>query len=202
MRCSLNAVVTAIALIPLCVTAALAQTRSYNIGRIATPEEIRAWDISIGPDGKGLPPGSGTAKEGATLYAQKCAACHGATGVEAPAGPRLVGDRATLTTLNPQRTVGSYWPFATQIWDFINRAMPPNFNNRPVPPNQKLKVDEVYALTAFLLYKNGIIKEGDVIDAASLPKVQMPNRNGFVPPRFEDIPDYRGKRACRSGTCP
>ena len=68
--------------------------------------------------------------------------------------------------------------------------------------NQKLKVDEVYALTAFLLYKNGIIKEGGVIDAASLPKVQMPNRNGFVPPRFEDIPHYRGKRACRSGTCP
>src|SRR4029450_4063226 len=75
-----NAVVTAIALIPLCVTAALAQTRSYNIGRIATPEEIRAWDISIGPDGKELPPGSGTAKEGATLYAQKCAACHGPNG--------------------------------------------------------------------------------------------------------------------------
>ena len=137
-----------------------------------------------------------------SIYAQKCAACHGATGAEAPAGPRLVGDRATLGTLQPQKSVGSYWPFATQIWDFINRAMPPNFFNRPVPPDQKLTPDQVYSLTAFLLYQNGIIKESDVINTSSLPKIQMPNRTGFVPAQLEDILDYRGKRGCRSGTCP
>jgi hypothetical protein len=202
MRSFLKFFLAAIALAPLCGIAAPAQTAGYGIGRVATPQEIQAWDISITPDGKGLPPGSGTANEGAKLYAQKCAACHGRTGSEGPAGPRLVGDRATLTTLRPQRTVGSYWPFATQIWDFINRAMPPNFFNRPVPADQKLTPDQVYALTAFLLYQNGIIKETDVIDSNSLPKIQMPNRNGFVPLRLEDVLDYRGKRACRFGTCP
>lgn len=202
MRSFLKFFLTAIALAPFCAIATLAQTAGYDIGRVATPEEIQAWDISIGPEGKELPPGSGTAKDGAKIYAQKCAACHGRTGAEAPAGPRLVGDRATLTTLQPQKSVGSYWPFATQIWDFINRAMPPNFFNRPVPPDQKLTTDQVYALTAFLLYQNGIIKESDVIDARSLPKIQMPNRNGFVPPQLEDILDYRGRRGCRSGTCP
>ena|SRR2546425_737644 len=202
MRSFLKFLLAAIALALLCGTAALAQTAGYGIGRVATPEEIQTWDISITPDGKGLPAGSGTATDGAKLYAQKCAACHGRTGSEGPAGPRLVGDRATLTTLRPQRTVGSYWPFATQIWDFINRAMPPNFFNRPVPADQKLTPDQVYALTAFLLYQNGIIKESGVIDANSLPKIQMPNRNGFVPPRLEDVLDYRGKRGCRFGTCP
>ena len=181
--------------------AAQAQTSSYGIGRAATPEEVQAWDISVGPDGKELPPGSGSAKDGAVIYAQKCAACHGQN-LEGGAGPRLAGGQGTLTSLQPQKTIGSYWPFATQIWDFISRAMPPNFYNRPVPPDQKLTHDQVYSLTAFLLYRNGMIQENDVIDAASLPKIQMPNRNNFVPARLEDVLDYRGKRACRFGTCP
>ena len=188
-----------------CVAAQAAQaqtnTSSYGIGRAATPEEVEAWDISIGPDGKELPPGSGTARDGATLYAQKCAACHGQN-LEGGAGPRLAGGQGTLTTLRPQKSIGSYWPFATQIWDFINRSMPPNFYNRPVPPDQKLTHDQVYSLTAFLLFRNGIIQEEDVIDSASLPKIRMPNRDNFVPARLEDVLDYRGKRACRFGTCP
>ena len=181
--------------------ATYAQTSSYGIGRAATPEEVAAWDISVGPDGKELPPGNGTAKDGALLYRQKCAACHGQD-LEGGLAPRLAGGQGTLTSLRPQKTIGSYWPFATQIWDFISRSMPPNFYNRPVPPEQRLTHDQVYAITAFLLFRNGIIKENDPIDAASLPKIQMPNRDNFIPPRLEDVLDYRGKRACRSGTCP
>jgi cytochrome c len=182
--------------------AAQAQTSSYGIGSPATPEEIRAWDISVGPDGKELPPGRGTAREGAALYNQKCAACHGQNLEGSPAGPRLAGGQGTLTTLRPQKTIGSYWPFATQIWDFISRAMPPNFYNRPVPPDQKLTADQVYSLTAYLLYRNDIVGQDAVIDATTLPKIEMPNRNNFVPPRLEDALDYRGRRACRFGTCP
>ncbi len=170
--------------------AALAQTPRYNLGKTATPEEIRAWDISVGPDGKELPPGSGSAMEGAKLYAQQCAACHGATGEDAKSSPRLVGGKGTLNTPMPIKTVGSYWPFATSIWDYINRAMP---RNKP----GSLTAEQVYALTAFLLYKNGIIQENDVMDAKTLPKVQMPNRNGFQPP----MPDIV-QRHCRTGTCP
>ncbi len=173
---------------------ALAQTPTYNLGRTPSEEEIRAWDIAIGPAGKELPPGSGTAKEGAKIYARKCAFCHGPTGTEKlPGGSRypLVGGQGTLTTPLPVKSIGSFWPFATTIWDIINRAMPKNQEG-------SLKADEVYALTAFLLYRNGLIQESDVIDAKSLPKIQMPNRSGFIPPRLEDILQLR----CRVGTCP
>ncbi len=190
-----------LAAVACCVTAQ-AQAPSYNIGRTATPEEIEAWDISISPAGEELPPGSGTARDGAGIYTRRCAACHGQNLKGGQGGPRLAGGEGTLTTLRPMKSIGSYWPFATQIWDFISRAMPPNFENRPVPPEQKLTPNEVYALTAYLLFRNDIIQESDVMDAESLPKIQMPNRNGFVPPRLEDLLDYRGKRACRFGTCP
>ncbi len=177
--------------------AALAQTPTYNLGKIASAEEIRAWgDLVIGPAGKELPPGSGTAKEGAKIYAQKCPQCHGPTGAETGPGlfaRPLVGGKGTLNTLRPVLTVGSFWPFATTIWSFINRAMPPYEEG-------SLSADEVYALTAFLLYRNNIIQENDIMDAKSLPKVQMPNRNGFVPPKLEDISDLP-KRGCRGGNC-
>lgn len=182
----------------LTATASLAQTPSYsNIGRAPTKEEIQAWDISVGPDGKGLPPGQGTAKDGAPIFAVKCAVCHGPNGEGAKIGPRIVGgiaDTETLTTLKPVRTVGGYWPYATTVWDFINRAMPRGQSGT-------LTANEVYALTAFILAKSQIIKEDDVLDAKTLPKVQMPNRNGFVPARFEDIPDEK-KRGCKQGVCP
>jgi mono/diheme cytochrome c family protein len=179
-------------------TVAVAQTSSYsNVGRTPAKEEIQAWDISVGPDGKGLPPGSGTAKEGAPIFATKCAVCHGPAAEGGAIGTRLAGDKAlqeTLTTLKPVRTVGSYWPFATTIWDYIGRAMPRNQAGT-------LSANQIYALTAFILYKSNIIQESDVMDAKTLPKVQMPNRNGFIPQRFEDIPDER-KRGCRQGVCP
>jgi cytochrome c len=180
---------------------AQAQERLYgDLGRTPTAEEIKAWDIAVGPEGEELPPGSGTAGAGAMLYAQRCAGCHGQN-LEGVLAPALVGGQGTLGTLDPEKTIGVYWPFATTLWDFINRSMPPNPYNVPVPPDQRLKPDEVYALTAFLLYKNDIIDENDIIDANTLPKIEMPNRNGFVPANLDDVLDYRG-RGCRSGTCP
>jgi S-disulfanyl-L-cysteine oxidoreductase SoxD len=182
----------------LMANVALAQAPSYsNVGRTPTKQEIEAWDISVGPDGKGLPAGQGTAKDGAPIFAAKCAVCHGPNGEGAKIGPRVVGgiaDTETLTTLHPVRTVGGYWPYATSVWDFIRRAMPRDDSGTLTPT-------EVYALTAFILAKSNIIKEDDVLDAKTLPKVQMPNRNGFVPPKFSDIPDEK-KRGCKQGICP
>ena len=187
---------TGILLLASCTV--LAQTPDYkNVGRTPTKEEIQAWDISVGPDGKGLPAGHGTAKEGATIFAAKCAVCHGPNAEGGKIGPRLMGTKAdteSLTTLRPVRTAGGYWPFATTVWDYINRGMPRNQGGT-------LSANEVYSLTAFILSKSGIIQEGDVMDEKTLPKVQMPNRNGFIPAKFSDIPDEK-KRGCRQGVCP
>jgi hypothetical protein len=155
--------------------AAPAQGPTYRLGRTPTKEEIKMWDISIGPDGKELPPGSGTALSGARIYAEKCAVCHGPTATEGKfLHGVLAGGKGSLTTLEPVKTIGSYWPYATTVFDFVNRAMP---FSKP----GSLTSDEVYAVTAFLLYRNEIIKVNDVIDAESLPRVQMPNWNGFFP---------------------
>jgi S-disulfanyl-L-cysteine oxidoreductase SoxD len=172
-----------------CSAAAAQTTRYENVGRTPTQEEIRVRDISVGPQGKELPPGKGTAREGAPIYAAKCAGCHGPTGEEdGPLGPRLIG------TKKFEKGTVIAWPFATTIWDFINRAMP-RYNEGTLKP------DQVYSLTALLLYRSGIIKEDDVLDARSLPEVQMPNRNGYVPSRLEDLADVK-KRGCRLGHCP
>jgi len=143
-----------------------------GLGRAPTPSELRAWDLSVGPEGLELPPGKGTAAQGALVFTQRgCAACHGPTGVEGP-GPVLVGGSAGLATnYFPIR----YWPFAPSIWDYIMRAMP---YDKP----GYLTVDEVYALTAFLLAKNNIIKEDEVVDPRTLPKVQMPHRADYKGP--------------------
>jgi len=175
--------------------AAMAQKPTYsNVGRTPSKEEIAAWNISIGPEGKELPPGSGTAKEGAAIYAKKCVACHGPALEGSQLAPRLLGGKGTISTLQPVRTIGSYWPFATTVWDYINRAMPPSQGG-------SLSANEVYALSAFLLYRNDIIQETAAMDAKTLPKVQMPNRDGFIPPRLEDIHDMQ-RRGCRLGHCP
>jgi S-disulfanyl-L-cysteine oxidoreductase SoxD len=172
MRCNLSLLVMALT----ASVAALAQAPPRNLGRTPSAEEIRAWDIDVSPEGNGLPPGSGTAKEGAAIYARKCAACHGPSGDEGEAPP-VAGGKGKMNSFlhRPVRTAGNYWPFATMVWDYINRAM-------PLKEGGSLKADEVYAVTAFLLYKSDIIGESDVIDAQSLPKIQMPNRNKFRPP--------------------
>ena len=154
-----------------------AQSPTYKVGRSPTEAELRAWDNVVGTDGKELPPGSGTAKDGAKVFATKCAFCHGATGTEGPA-PRLVGGVDSINTRAPVLTLGSYWPFATTVWDYINRSMPQSAEGSLTP-------DQVYAVTAFLLFKNGIVTETDVLDAKTLLKVQMPNRSGFYPAKPE-----------------
>lgn len=166
-----------------------------NVGHTPTAEQIKAWDISVGPDGAGLPPGSGTAVQGAVLFANKCAVCHGSNAKGTGRAPRLVGGtRASLTTLHPAKSIPSYWPFATTVWDYINRAMP-RYQGGSLSPN------EVYALAAFILYRGGVIKENVVLNATTLPKIRMPNRNGFVPASFQSLTNDR-KRGCRQGVCP
>lgn len=193
MRCSVRPLIPVIAM--AACAAALAQTSEYkNIGRTPTESEVKAWDITIGPDGEGLPPGSGTAKDGANIFADKCAQCHGPTGGGDKQGPALVGGGGTLKSIHPVQTIGSYWPFATTIWDFVNRAMP-RWQGGSLSP------DEVYSLTAFLLYRNGVVQESDVVDAKTLPKIQMPNRNGFIPENLSEIWEHN-KRVCHTGTCP
>lgn len=144
----------------------------YGAGQPASASDIAAWNIDVSPDGQGLPPGQGTVKQGAELYAMKCAACHGPTGKEGP-NDALVGGQGSLQTTKPLKTIGSYWPYATTLYDYLRRAM-------PFPAPQSLKPDEIYALVAWLLHQNKIIAEDAILDAHSLPKVEMPNRNGFI----------------------
>jgi cytochrome c len=156
-------------------SAALAQSPQF--GQPIEPADIAGWDISIGPDGAGLPPGRGTAIEGEAIYVAKCQACHGEKGISASVAlaGALVGGRGTLAPdKTPIKTVGSYWPYATTLFDYVRRAM-------PFQESKSLTADEVYAVTAYILDLNGIVGSNDVIDAQSLPKVRMPNRDGFIP---------------------
>jgi len=161
---------------------ALAQSPTYGVGRTPSAEEVRAWDISIGPTGAELPPGRGTAKEGAKLYVSTgCAVCHGATGTGG-AAPILKGKNDPgMTTWDRGRILPIRSPFATTVWDYINRAM-------PLGKEGTLTPDEVYSLTAFLLYINDVIPEDQVLDAQSLPKVKMP-----IGDEYASLPEWRPK---------
>jgi hypothetical protein len=160
--------------------AALAQSRAYpNVGTPLSEAEIQSFDRMIGPEGKELPPGRGTAKEGAEIFAKRCEICHGKGKNEDNGLLRSLvigspGKPYRGAFYGEERNGPSYYPYATIAWDYINRAMPVS-NPGSLTPN------EVYALVAFLYYRNGIIKENDVMDEKTLPKVEMPNRNGFVP---------------------
>jgi cytochrome c len=165
----------------------LAQSPTFGLGKTPTEDEIRAWDIAISPDGKELPQGTGTAKEGAPLYAQKCAACHGANGYEGRAPQLIKIDPAAGPVKQPPclspcirgaNVMALHSPYATTIWDYINRGM-------PFGKEGSLKPNDVYAITAYLLYKNGVIPEDQVMDAKSLPQVKMPNKDGYV------LPDWK-----------
>jgi S-disulfanyl-L-cysteine oxidoreductase SoxD len=160
-----------------------AQSPKLGVGRPPTPEEIRELGSAIPPDGRGLPPGSGSVAAGRQVFAEKCARCHGPKG-EGDVGARLVGGQGTLNTPRPLKTVGSFWPYATTLWDYVNRAM-------PFDQPGALEPAEVYAAVAFVLNLNGIIDERAVMDASSLPKVSMPNRDGFV---ADPRPDVRPRK--------
>ncbi|MEO6022938.1 MAG: cytochrome c [Burkholderiales bacterium] len=143
-----------------------------ELGKPIDAKDLATWDISIPPTGEGLPTGSGTASQGTIVYGQKCLACHGEDAAGKPADA-LVGGVGTLRSKNPVRTVGSFWPYATTLFDYIRRAMPYN-------KSKSLSSDELYAVCAYILAKNGIIAEDFVLDAKTLPQVKMPNRDGFI----------------------
>jgi mono/diheme cytochrome c family protein len=145
---------------------------SPKLGRELTPDEVRKLDITVAPDGAGLPPGSGSVAAGAAVYAQKCQGCHGADGAGKPQD-QLTGGVGSLASGKPVKTPVSYWPAATTLFDYIRRAM-------PITAPQSLTNNEVYAVTAYLLSIDGIVAKDAVLDAKSLPQVKMPNREGFV----------------------
>jgi S-disulfanyl-L-cysteine oxidoreductase SoxD len=161
----------ALALLAGCAGQPVAVERA-GFGRPVDPLEIARWDISIPPSGAGLPKGRGTARQGQPIYEQKCLACHGTKGAGKPADA-LAGGNGSLATKAPVRTVGSYWPYATTLFDYVRRAM-------PLAAPLSLADDEVYALSAYVLFLNGIVGEDEAMDAGSLPRVRMPNRDGFV----------------------
>ena len=168
----------AVASLTLCTTAGPAAER-YGLGHAATKDEIAAWDIDVRNDGQGLPAGRGNVAEGRAIFAEACAACHGDKG-QGGIGDVLVGGRGTLNTAKPVKTIGSFWPYAPTIFDYVNRAMP---FNAP----QSLTANQVYAVTAYLLFLNGIVSEDATLDAASLPRVEMPNHNGFTSDPRPDV---------------
>ncbi|MFN0218099.1 MAG: c-type cytochrome [Hyphomicrobium sp.] len=169
MRCATAAIVF---ITSACAAVASPAPIAPSLGTPMTAEDAAKWDLSVFPDGKGLPPGKGTATEGKQLFADKCEHCHGPAGRGATA-EELVGPPTPPTSDNPQKTIGAYWPFATTIFDFIRRSKPPE-----IPGS--LAADEIYALTAYLLAANKVIGETEVMTAATLPAVKMPNRDGFV----------------------
>jgi hypothetical protein len=166
------------------LSVAAAEMPTYGVGRAPTTEEIKAWDLTIPPDGRGLPPGSGTAAIGKGVFEEKCAPCHGPQ-ADDPKYRLLVGRFRPLTAAQlpesidpfvggkPVLTIGNYWQYATTLWSYIRRA-------QPFDEPGSLSPDQVYAVTAYLLYLNGIVGEQDVLDAKTLPQIKMPNREGFV----------------------
>jgi mono/diheme cytochrome c family protein len=166
-----NALLAACSALVVGCGSALAE--SPDLGKAATAAEIASWDVSIGPDGAGLPQGSGTPQQGEQVYLAKCLGCHGEKGAGKP-NDQLVGGQGSLQPGQAAvKTVGSFWPYATTVFDYVRRAMP---LNQP----KSLSDDEVYAVVAYILHLNGVIGDNDTIDARTLPLVRMPNRDGFV----------------------
>ena len=156
------------------LVSALAQAEGApNLGVPMSEEAQRYWDRSVTPDGANLPPGSGSVADGKKVYEQKCVSCHGPEGAGQAPLVALVGGVGTLTTSKPVKSVGSYWPYATTLFDYIRRAM-------PYGEQKSLSDDEVYAVTGYTLFLNGIVEESAVITQASLPTIRMPNRSGFL----------------------
>jgi mono/diheme cytochrome c family protein len=166
---------SSIALLAIAISAGSANSADApHFGQAISPAELAPWDISVGRDGAGLPPGRGTPKQGEAVFAANCQACHGEKGAGRP-NDQLVGGFGTIASDRPAvKTVGSYWPYATTLFDYVRRAM-------PYQDSKSLSNDELYGVAAYILQLNGVIGPDDVIDAQSLPKVKMPNRDGFIP---------------------
>lgn len=161
----------------------------YGVGTPATPAQIAGWDIDVRPDGKGLPPGSGSVDDGMAIYEAQCASCHGLFGEGVGRYPKLAGGMGTLTDDRPDPTVGSYWPYATTLWDYVHRAM-------PFFAPQSLSHDQVYAVVAYVLNLNNIVDDDFVATQSNLAAIEMPNRNGFI---WEDPrPDTNNQRCMKN----
>lgn len=180
--------VFAIALIPfgLSIAAAPVNAGKFGFGTTPTKAEIAAIDIDVMPDGRGLPPGSGAAAKGKIIYEQQCAACHGMNleGVKITGGAPLIGGRGSIGTPKTKKTVESYWPYATTLFDYVKRAMP--FNQPGF-----MKNDDIYAVSAYILSRANIIKSDEVMSDKTLAKVKMPNRDGFIADARPDVHNYR-----------
>lgn len=170
----------AIAALCLLAEGALAEGK-YGLGRVATAEEIAGWDVDIRPDGHGLPPGSGSVLVGEEIYLEQCAVCHGEFGEGAGRYPVLMGGFDTLVDDRPEKTVGSYWPYASTVWDYVYRAMPFGFA-------RSLSADDTYAVTAYLLYLNDVVDEEFVLSQENFSEVRMPNEAGFFVREQPDVP--------------
>jgi S-disulfanyl-L-cysteine oxidoreductase SoxD len=154
------------------LTCALAASGA-EFGRPASPDEIKLWDIDVRPDGTGLPDGSGSVARGRQVFEETCAACHGTSG-QGGLADRLTGGQGSLASAKPVKTVGSFWPYATTLFDYVRRAM-------PYPAPQTLNDDDTYAVVAFILSLNGLVPADATLNRASLPAIRMPNRDGFAP---------------------
>ncbi|WP_418904518.1 c-type cytochrome [Cereibacter sphaeroides] len=150
----------------------VAAAEGTGLGRLALPEEVAAWDLDIRPDGLGLPEGSGDVATGEELFSERCAVCHGEFGEGVDNWPKLAGGQGTLDQADPQKTIGSYWPYLSTAWDYVHRAMP--FGNA-----RSLTVDETYAIVAYLLYNNDLVDEDFTLSRENFLSVQMPNADGF-----------------------
>lgn len=147
--------------------------QSHDLGTLASPAVVEAWNIDVGPDGTGLPAGQGSVAQGRALYAARCASCHGVNGEGGPQD-RLTGGLGSLASDTPIKTIGSFWPFATTLFDYVRRAM-------PYDAPQSLTADETYGVVAYLLHLNGVVAQGSILTSQSLPRIVMPNRDGFLP---------------------
>jgi len=167
-----------------------AENRKYNIGKLATKTEIAGWDIDVRPDGVGAPKGSGNAIDGEEIYVNRCAACHGDFGEGVDRWPVLVGGDGTLASHDPEKTTGSYWPYASTIFDYVYRSM-------PFGEAQTLTHDETYKLVAYLLNMNEIIDEDFVLSDKNIGKIKMPNASGFLlPDPRPDVTKYKDGQPC------
>ena len=167
-----------------------AENRKYNIGKLATKTEVAGWDIDVRPDGVGAPKGSGNAIDGEEIYVNRCAACHGDFGEGVDRWPVLVGGDGTLASHDPEKTTGSYWPYASTIFDYVYRSM-------PFGEAQTLTHDETYKIVAYLLNMNEIIDEDFVLSEKNIGKIKMPNANGFsLPDPRPDVTKYKDGQPC------
>ena len=190
MSRSLKLLGLALSLLAFPLLAFPAAAQKLNLGRVALPEEIAAWDTDVRPDGLGLPPGKGSVKQGEEIFLQQCASCHGQFGEGAGRWPALAGGLNTLKADRPDKTVGSFWPYLSTVYDYIRRAMP--YGNA-----QSLTADETYAIVAFLLNMNDIVKDDFVLSKENFGKVKMPNAAGF----FDDNREVAEKAFWKKDVC-